>query len=85
MSSDRQASIQHENAAVCPGCEKTALVRWSNEGRIVILEGDVHISKRRRGWSRSTNGKGEAMGLVYVVVGVLAKNDDLDLAERSVV
>jgi hypothetical protein len=81
--SDCEASVQHEDATVCPGSEETSAVRWWLECGIVLLEGDVHVLEG--GWRRSwgTNGEGQSVSLVIIVIGILANDDDFDIAEGS--
>lgn len=79
-----QARVEQEYAAVGPGREQAALVARRGEGRVVVLEADVHVAERGgRGGGRA-HGECEAVRLVDVVVGVLAEDDDLDRGEGGV-
>lgn len=48
------------------------------------MEGFVDVFEGRGSRSRRSNGEAEAMGLVDVVVGVLAEDNDFDGVERGV-
>lgn len=54
------------------------------ESRIVLHEAFVHIFEGRRGRRGCAHGEAEAVGLIVVMVGVLAKDYDLDGVERCV-
>lgn len=43
----------------------------------------VDVLKGGRGWHFVGNGKGQTMGLVGTMIGVLTEDDDLDLVEWS--
>ena len=81
VSSDCEASVQHEDAAVCPGSEETSTVWWWLERGVILLESNVHVLERRRRRGRRANGEGQSMGLVVVVVGILADDDDFDIVK----
>ena len=80
-----QAGVQQEDAAIGPGGEQAAAARRRFEGcGKVVLQAGVDVLERGwggRGWA---NGEGEPVGLVDVVVGVLAEDDDFDGRERGV-
>jgi len=84
MGPDGETSIEHEDAALRPGGQKTTVTGGLDEGRVVVFKGDVHIPKGRRGSGGRPDGEGEAVGLVYVMVGVLTEDDDFDGVERGV-
>lgn len=84
MSPDSEAGIQHEHTAVRPGCKESSLVgRWL-ERRIVLLESNVHVLERGGCGSGRSHGEGQSMGLVVVVIGVLADDNNLDVVELGV-
>jgi len=79
-----KAGIEHEHAALGPGCEKATAVGGLAEEGVVVFQGDVHIFKGRGSRGGRFDREGQAVGLVVVVVRVLAKDDDLDVVERGV-
>jgi hypothetical protein len=84
MGANSQTSIQQQDSAVCPGRQQTAVLGRRLEIRIVLFQGDVDVFE---GWwrrCRRAHGETEAVGLVVVVVGILAKDDDFDGVEGSV-
>jgi hypothetical protein len=74
----RETRVQHQDTAVRPRCQQTAPVRRLLEVRIVLLERRVYILERGWGRRRRTDGEAEAVGLVWVVVGILACDYCLD-------
>lgn len=84
MSSDSQTGVQQEHTAVCPGRQEAAVVWWRLEIWVVVYKGLVDILE---GWGcdcRWADGEGEAVGLVYVVVGILSDHDCFDCIEGCV-
>ena len=80
----RQAGVEQQHAAVGPGRQQAAVARRRLEGRVVALDGRVDVLERRRGRRGRAHREAEPVRLVVVVVGVLAKDDDLDGVERRV-
>lgn len=79
---DGETGVEEEDALAGPGRE--VAVGWRAESWVVVLEGleDVHQGGRDAG-AGVLDGEGEAVGLVVVVVGVLADDEDADGAERG--
>lgn len=84
MHAHGEARVDEEHAAARPGGEEAALGGRGDEGRVVVLEADVHVAEGGRGRGRGLDGEGEAVGLGVVVVGVLADDDDFDGVEGGV-
>ena len=84
VATDSKAGVDHENTVIRPGCQETALLRWLLEVRVILLERNVDVAKRRWGGCRRTHGEAKAVGLVRVVVGILACDDCLDSVEGRV-
>ncbi len=84
MCADGEARIEHENATFGPGREQSSVFGRRDEGRVVLLEGRVHVLEG--GWSGRgrAHREAEAVGLVVVVVGVLAYDDALDRVEGRI-
>lgn len=80
----RQHGVEQQDAAVGPGRQQAAPVRRRREGRVVDLQGLVDVDQGRRRGRRRAHGEREAVGLVQVVVGVLAEDDDFDGVEGGV-
>jgi len=76
-----EAGVEHEHAAVGPGGEEAGVFGGRRKGGVVLLEAGVHVLEGGRGGGWCPDGEGEAVGLVVVVVGVLADDDDLDGVE----
>lgn len=70
-----QASIQQQDASVCPWGQEASSVGWSVKGGVVLLDGFVDVLERRWSWCGWADREAEAVGLVEVVVGVLADDD----------
>lgn len=84
MDTDSQASIQHQDTTLGPGCQKTTLLGRSFKRRIIVLESNIDVGERRgsgRWWS---NRKAKAVSLIVIVVWILADNDGLDLVQGSI-
>ena len=79
---DGETGVEEEDALAGPGRE--VAVGRREESWVVVLEGleDVHQGGRDAG-AGVLDGEGEAVGLVVVVVGVLADDEDADGAERG--
>lgn len=84
MGAHRQASIEAQDAAVCPRCQETASIGWLFETGVVVLEGFVDVLEGRGSGSGWADGEREAVGLVDIVVGILAQNYRFDSRKRSV-
>ena len=79
-----QTCIQQQHPPVRPRRQEASVFRRRFKGRVVFCEGDIDVLQGRRGRGRWSNGETEAVGLIDVVVGVLAKDDDFNGRERSV-
>ena len=80
----RQRRVEQQHAAVGPGREQAATAHRRLEVRIVGPEGGVDVLERGRCGRGRAHGKGEAVGLVDVVVGVLPEDDAFHRGQRSV-
>jgi hypothetical protein len=84
MGSNRQAGIEEQDSAIGPRCEKTSFVGWRGEGGIVVFQTLVDVCEGGRCGGWWADGEGKAMGLVYIVVGILAEDYSFDCIERRV-
>ena len=80
----RETGVEKEDSAVCPWGEEAAVLGRRGESRVVVFEGYVNVFQG--GWrgDGGANGEAETVGLVEVVVGVLADDDDFDGVEGGV-
>lgn len=79
-----EASVQHQDTAVCPRGQQTAPSRRLLEVWVVLLERFIYVLERGwsgRGWA---DREAKPVGLIGVVVGVLACDDSLDSVEGRV-
>lgn len=67
-----KASVQQQDATVCPWREKTAILRRFFERRIVILQAFVDVDETWWSLGGRTDGEAEAVGLIDVVIRVLS-------------
>jgi hypothetical protein len=81
---DREAGIEKQDSAIGPRCEETTFVWWCGEGGVVVLEGNVDVFETWGSGSWGPDGEGEAMGLIYVVIGILAEDYSFDCVEGCV-
>jgi hypothetical protein len=79
-----QACVDKEHTAISPWCQKPTPVGWRLVIGIVNLERLVDILQRWRSGCGWADREAEAVGLVGPVVGILARDDDLDSVERRV-
>lgn len=81
VGANRQASVEHQDAALGPGGQEATFVGRALEGRVVVLDAGEDVDEGRgRGRGRA-DGEGQTMGLVVVMVRVLTDNDNLDRVE----
>lgn len=78
----RQACVQHQHAAVCPGRQQAPPLRRWFETRVILFQRNIDILQRRGRLARGPNGEAESVRLAETVVWVLAKDDDLDVLKR---
>jgi hypothetical protein len=80
----RQTRVEQQDAAVGPGRQQAAVVRGRLEIWVVLFQTDVDVAQRGGQFGARPDGEAEPVGLVVVVVGVLAQDDDFDGVERCV-
>lgn len=66
-----EASVQHQHSTIRPWSEETAVLGGSYEGRVVLLDGNVHVLERWRSRRGRADREAKTMSLVEVVVGIL--------------
>lgn len=79
-----QTSVEHKDTPLCPGNEETPVIRGWHKVWVVLFDALVDVDEGRGcagGWA---DGEAEAVGLVFVVVGVLADDDGFDGVEGGV-
>lgn len=84
VGADCQAGVQEQNATVRPGREEAATVGWWDKRGEIVLETGVHVPQGTGCWRGWSDGEGESVRLVIIVIRVLAQNDDFDVVEWSV-
>lgn len=78
MCSHCKTGVQEQHAAVSPRCQKTAVLGWGCECRVVLLQGNVDILEGSGCGSRRADRETETVGLVEVVIGILTDDDGFD-------
>ena len=77
VGADREAGVEKEDPTVSPGGEEAApFGRRLETVGILDLEELVDIHEGRWRWGRGPHGEAEPVGLIEVVIGVLAYDDD---------
>jgi hypothetical protein len=76
---DREDGVEQEHTLSCP-CLEVAVVGDGASG--VVVELAEHVPERWRKRHAGSDGKGEAVGLPWLVVRILAEQDRADAPER---
>jgi hypothetical protein len=80
VSTHSQTGIEEEHTTISPWSKQSAPVgRWCEVG-IIVGDGFIDILKRRRCNGRWTDGEGEAVCLIDIMVRILTNDDGLHTA-----
>lgn len=75
MGADCETSIEEKDTGFRPRSQETAIIWWRFEGGIVLFDCYIDVLERRWCGSWRTDAEAQAMGLIHIVIGILAKND----------